>query len=548
MADQIKINLSTPAPTISVNISGRGQKGSDGTDGADGEGVIAGGTEGQVLAKLSDDDYDTTWKTVDGTGTVTSVAVSGSDGIEVDSGSPITAAGTIALGLNKTTTLAFLNVEDGADVTDTTNVTAAGALMDSEVTNLADVKSFDPTDYATAAQGTTADSAVQPGDDADTLGSGVATDGQVLTADGLGGAAWEDATGGGGSMTSFTLTGDSGTPQTISDGNTLDVAGGTGISTVAGATDTVTINVDASQTQVTALGTISTGTWEATDVAVAHGGTGASTAGGARTNLGLVIGTDVVGFGGALGTPTSGTLTNCTGLPISTGVSGLGTNVATFLATPSSANLASAVTETTGSGALVFTNTPSFTTPILGTPTSGTLTNCTGLPVAGITDSTTSALGVGSLEIGHATDTTLARVSAGVASIEGVNVMLASGATSLVELGFAASDETTPLSADTGVLTFAMPFSMTLTRVYASLNVGPTTTAVQVDINDAGTSLLNSVLNFITTGPVTTFQTTSFAGAASSYALSLGDVVTVDIDQGDVAAAGLKITLAGYRT
>ena len=42
----------------------------------------------------------------------------------------------------------MLNVEDGADVTDTANVTAAGALMDSEVTNLADVKSFDPADYA----------------------------------------------------------------------------------------------------------------------------------------------------------------------------------------------------------------------------------------------------------------------------------------------------------------------------------------------------------------------------------------------------------------
>ena len=46
-----------------------------------------------------------------------------------------------------------------------------------------------------------------------------------------------------------------------------------------------------------------------------------------------------------LGTPASGTLTNCTGLPVATGISGLGTGVATFLATPSSANLASAVTE-----------------------------------------------------------------------------------------------------------------------------------------------------------------------------------------------------------
>ena len=53
------------------------------------------------------------------------------------------------------------NIEAGADVTDTLNVTQAGALMDSEVTNLADVKAFDPTDYATAAQGTLADSALQ---------------------------------------------------------------------------------------------------------------------------------------------------------------------------------------------------------------------------------------------------------------------------------------------------------------------------------------------------------------------------------------------------
>ena len=51
-------------------------------------------------------------------------------------------------------------IEASADVTDTTNVTAAGALMDSEVTNLAQVKAFNSADYATAAQGTTADNAL----------------------------------------------------------------------------------------------------------------------------------------------------------------------------------------------------------------------------------------------------------------------------------------------------------------------------------------------------------------------------------------------------
>jgi hypothetical protein len=56
--------------------------------------------------------------------------------------------------------LSALNVEDGADVTDTANVTSAGALMDSEVTNLAQVKAFNSSDYATAAQGTTANNAL----------------------------------------------------------------------------------------------------------------------------------------------------------------------------------------------------------------------------------------------------------------------------------------------------------------------------------------------------------------------------------------------------
>lgn len=67
----------------------------------------------------------------------------------------------------------------------------------------------------------------------------------------------------------------------------------------------------------------------------------------------------------AIGTPSSGTLTNCTGLPVSTGVSGLGTGIATFLATPSSANLISAVTDETGTGALVFGTSPTVTTPTL---------------------------------------------------------------------------------------------------------------------------------------------------------------------------------------
>jgi hypothetical protein len=55
-------------------------------------------------------------------------------------------------------------------------------------------------------------------------------------------------------------------------------------------------------------------------------------------------------------------------------LTGLGTGVGTFLATPSSANLAAAVTDETGTGALVFANTPTLTTPNIGAAT-GTSVN-----------------------------------------------------------------------------------------------------------------------------------------------------------------------------
>lgn len=123
-----------------------------------------------------------------------------------------------------------------------------------------------------------------------------------------------------------------------------------------------------------------------------------------------------------LGTPSSGTLTNCTGLPLAGVVDS--TTEALGVGSLEVGHASDTTITRTGAGAIAVEGVAVLLSGgALGTPSSGTLTNCTGLPVNGIVDDTTSALGVGSIELGHASDTTITRASAGVMAVEGVNVL-----------------------------------------------------------------------------------------------------------------------------
>jgi hypothetical protein len=325
----------------------------------------------------------------------------------------------------------------------------------------------------------------------------------------------------------------------------LTAAGSASIIADAGTLSGTTLKATITGSSLTGVATITSGTWNGSTIGVAYGGTGVTTSTGSGS---LVLSTSPTLVTPLLGTPTSVTLTNGTGLPISTGVSGLGTGVATYLAAPSSANLATAMTDETGTGALVFANTPTLVTPIIGAATGTSLSLSGNLSAAAGTFSSTLNAGASTLASAAITgDLTVNTNKFTVAGASGNTVIAGtlgvSGATTLT--GATTISNSTPATSTTSGAFQVSGGAGIAGAIYAgsiqNTPVGSTTasTGAFTTLAASGATTLSGTLAVGGTG---TFSSTLTAGASTLASASITGVATVGGTLGVTGATTLSGT------
>jgi hypothetical protein len=116
-----------------------------------------------------------------------------------------------------------------------------------------------------------------------------------------------------------------------------------------------------------------------------------------------------------------------------------------------------------------------------------------------------------------------------------------------IEFVIACSDESTNLTTGTAKVTFRAPYAFTLTAVRASVNTAPTGSALIVDINEGGSTILSAKLSIDASEKTST--TAASAAVISDSAIADDAEITIDIDQigSTIAGSGLKIVLIGTR-